>query len=166
MMNIIVATAFDAVYTDVGTSARALAGQDAGKVACTVADEGHHLSVQRCQYQFADFTFRYGFAGFRANDFDQVAIFPEVHAVLFGALEGYAGTVHFSHTKAVIGFDAKHAFNLSALLVCVGFGTDNKRFQTCAGGVHPFFLEYLCQADGIAGNGMQGSGLEVGDELI
>ena len=32
----IVATAFDAVYTDVGTSARALAGQDAGKVACTV----------------------------------------------------------------------------------------------------------------------------------
>ena len=31
----------DAVYTDVGTSARALAGQDAGKVACTVADEGH-----------------------------------------------------------------------------------------------------------------------------
>jgi hypothetical protein len=34
----IVATAFDAVYTDVGTSARALAGQDAGKVACTVAE--------------------------------------------------------------------------------------------------------------------------------
>ena len=44
-------------------------------------------------------------------------------------------TVSYTHLdvykRQVIGFDAKHAFNLSALLVCVGFGTDNKRFQTC-----------------------------------
>lgn len=114
-----------------------LPGQDAGKVACTVADEGHHLSVQRCQYQFADFTFRYGFAGFRVNDFDQVAIFPESAWPSCSVHSRLRRDRHFSHTKAVIGFDAKHAFNLSALLVCVGFGTDNKRFQTCAAGSIP-----------------------------
>jgi len=77
-----------------------------------------------------------------------------VHAVLFGTFEGYAGTVHFSHTEAVVGFDTKHALNLSTLLVCVGFGTDNKRFQACTGRVYTFFLEYFGQTDGIAGNGM------------
>ena len=136
-----------------GTSARALAGQDAGKVACTVADEGHHLSVQRCQYQFADFTFRYGFAGFRVNDFDQVAIFQKcmpscsVHSKL-------RRDRSFQSYQSCYSFDAKHAFNLSALLVCVGFGTDNKRFQACTGRVYTFFLEYFGQTDGIAGNGM------------
>ena len=56
-----------------------------------------------------------------------------MHAVLFGTFESYAGTIHFRHTEAVVGFDTKHALNLSALLVCVGLGADYKRFQTCTG---------------------------------
>lgn len=63
------------------TSAGACIRKYAGKVACAVAYQRHHFTVEGSQYQLSNLTVGNRFAGFRIDDFNQIAIFPKVHAV-------------------------------------------------------------------------------------
>lgn len=137
----------------------------AGKVACAVAYQRHHFTVEGSQYQFSNLTVGNRFAGFRIDDFNQIAIFPKVHAVLLGTLKGNAGTVHFGHAETVVGFDTQYPLNFPALFVRMRFGSDDEGFQSSRCRIDTFFLKYFRQAYGITGNGMQGGGSEVRDEL-
>ena len=147
------------------TSAGTRTGQDACQVARTVAYQWHHFTVEGSQHQFANFAIGHRFACFGIDNFYQVAVFPKVHTVLLGTLEGYARTVHFRHTKTVVGLYTQHAFYFLALFVGMRLRTNDKGFQACLGGIHAFFLEHFGQTDGIAGDGVQGSCLEVCNEL-
>ena len=101
----IIAASLDTVDAEVCTSARTFSGKNTGKVTGTITYKRHHFAIKSGQYQLTDFSIRNGFSCFRINYFDEVAIFPEMHAVLFLTFKSNAGAIHFCHTEAIIGFN-------------------------------------------------------------
>src|SRR5574344_46756 len=148
----VICTTFDTVNAPMRSSARARFRDDTSQITGTITQQRHHCTIERSEHHFTNFPIRNRFQSVRVDNFNNIAILPEMHAILLFAFESHTRSVHLGHTKTIIGFDAKHAFDAAALFIRMRLSTDKQSFQTCCTWIYALLLEHLSQTNGITGN--------------
>ena len=143
-----------------------IASQHAGQVAGAVAQQGHGFAAQCGEHQFAYLPVGYGFQRLGIDNLHDVIVLPEMQSVLFLALKAYSRTAHLRHAEGVVCLHAEHLLDALALLLAVRFCTDGKDAQLrVLAGIDAFLVHHLLESGQVGGNGMDGRGAEVLDEL-
>ena len=125
-------------------SARTCAAKDSREVASAVAQQGHTLAVDGCQHELAQLSVGNRLQGHGVDNLNYEVVFPDVQAVLFGALEGHSRAHHLRYAVGVVGFHSEVLLYSLPLLLAMRLCSDAKHSQTgVAARVASFLLHHL-----------------------
>ena len=162
----VVAAALHAVEADMVASAGAFTRQDAGQVARAVAQQRHGLTLERGEHELTDLSVGNGLEGVGIDDFDDVVVLPDVHAVLLGALEGNARAAHLRHSEGVVGLDAEHVLDALARIFRMGLSADHERAELRVfAGIDTPLDHHFMQTGSIRRDGVHHGRTEIREEL-
>ena len=103
-----------ALHTAVCSAAGAGGGVKGGKVAGSVAQQGHALLGDGGEHKLAGLAVGQGSAGFGVDDLGEEAVLRYMEAVMLGAFHGYAGAGDLAEAVDVEAFDAQALFDIAA----------------------------------------------------
>ena len=152
------------MHADVGSSAGAGGIVKVGDIAGSVADKRESFLVDAGEYQLALLAGREHLAGVRVNDLGDKVVFIDVHALLFIALEGDAGTADFRKSVDIVGFETEFVFDITAHFLRPGFRAEDTGLQV---DLIPLtaLMNGFREVGGVAGGAAENGGTEIRHEL-
>ncbi len=122
--------------------------------------------MQRREHQLPFFAVGQRLHGSRVHNLHDEAVFPDVHAVLFGALEGHAGAAHLGQPVGIEGAQTVSVFDAPAHVLGMRLRPDKGDAQAGVDArVQAHLLEDAQQVEGVGWDDVHHGGAEILHQL-